>query len=75
MKKLLNIFLLLSLLVAGELLTSCAASAQTVVVRPTRPVYYRPARVVVVEPAPVYVRPRPAYYHRHGARPRYIRVR
>ncbi|MBC8083882.1 MAG: hypothetical protein H7Z21_11785 [Hymenobacter sp.] len=77
MKKLLKFPLLLALLVAGTLLTSCAGSTQAVVTtRPVRPYYgpryYRPAPVIV-RPAPVIVRPRavivhpgPRYYRPYG---------
>ena len=76
MKKLLKFPLLLALLVAGTLLTGCAASTQAVVstgpggyyggyygprYRPYYgPRYYRPSRVIV-RPAPVIVRPRAVY--------------
>ncbi|UOG75758.1 hypothetical protein MTX78_03980 [Hymenobacter tibetensis] len=78
MKKLLKIPFLLALLVAGTLLTGCAASTQAVVstgpvgyygdyygprYRPYYgPRYYRPSRVIV-RPAPVIVRPRPVIVH------------
>ncbi|WP_345072086.1 hypothetical protein [Hymenobacter fastidiosus] len=67
------------------MLTSCAAPAQTVVVRHHAPrrAYYQPRpTVVVVAPAPGVVRPRPVVvvparprYIRPARPPRYVRVR